>query len=144
GFGMSDLYGKTYGNFCAAVDKYCNPREQGDLIMSHSDGEWLNGLTSNCSASTTDTYASSYDPNGYNYQVEVPSGHPQFDVEVYDPAFVPFWFDPFNKRLTCPNGAPTIDPQIPPPLPAINHYSVTTVFTVTKPDGTSVTKTYAS
>ena len=141
GFGMGNLYNPSQsGNFWAAVDGYCNAREQGDLKLAHSDGEYISGAW-DCSASTSDTYASSYDPTGYTYQVEVPSGHPQLIIEAYDPAFVPFYFSPFVKTKTCPNGGTAIDPDI---APVTTHYSVTTSFVVTKPDGTSVTKTYAS
>ena len=155
-FGTGTAFDDTPNNFWAAVDGYCSPREQGDLLLAHSDGQWTSSTASwDCGThDSIDAYHSSYDKNGYNYQISVPPGHDTLAVQLYDPAYVPYWFpdhgsrklaskycapDPYNPNAVAPDTSPN---GTWPNSPTFNFE---TDYTLTDPSGGLVqSKAFAS
>ncbi len=81
----------SLGGIDLAINGYCSASEDGDQINSY----WSQMFTipnrqtgyTGCDGTPPSTKNLDYDAKGYTYAVELPAGHPDTDVEVYDGAY---------------------------------------------------------
>jgi Flp pilus assembly protein TadG len=88
---LNEMDAASLGGIDLAIDGFCSASEDGDQINSYwsqmfSIPDRQNGYTG-CDGQAPSTPNLNYDAKGYTYAVEVPSGHPDIDVEVYDAAY---------------------------------------------------------
>lgn len=102
-FGTGNRPGFPARHFWAAINGYCTAKEQGDQFASAFDGNVANNTTGDyntgspgsCHAGTSAPGSPSpapgtnttYDPGGYTYDVNVPAGHGNISLDVFDPYF---------------------------------------------------------
>jgi Putative Flp pilus-assembly TadE/G-like len=133
-------------NIWGAVNGYCTPAEQGDLKLSRWT-QTYNGATWDCPGTTTNAY---YDPKGYTYIFDIPVGHGNTSLQVFDPSWNPGGgIDPggtgtFDTTYTLysadntpldPTDNPIIGaPQVFPTNDAASSGAWVTLYTVTAGD----------
>jgi hypothetical protein len=94
GTGNVDLGGGVTSKIWASVNGYCTAQEDGDKLLSRYDGIRPSGGYScphpSLTPSSPAKLSADYDPSGYYYDVEVPSGYSSnVNFDVYDAGFNP-------------------------------------------------------
>jgi hypothetical protein len=85
--GTGNLFGGSSENFWLAASGYCSSKENGDLVLAGTDGNYFSSGF-RCTGSGVEPNTD-YDPDGYVYAVDTgPTPLTQtLSIEVYDPAY---------------------------------------------------------
>ncbi len=126
-------------NFWLAVNGYCLPKEDGDLLLAgydgtvktNADGSFAGVGSSDglaCGSKMSGAEANTdYDKNGYSYSVEVPPGAGSAQILIYDGAFSNHTADPPAAGIR-PAGGRSPDGAKAPVGQAASTIQVTTTF----------------
>lgn len=85
---MTGVIQKEPENYWLAVNGYCTSKSDGDFRLSRYDGNKFDDHT-DCPDPDPTHLNPDYDPNGYDFTIQIPPGGATTDIAVYDPAYAP-------------------------------------------------------